>query len=104
MAREHQYRQSLIGDKIKGIALSRKAICTLILLVRIVGVLGVIMPMITCILVGNEATATKIVQNGVVPFFRKMSTIAHSLLYGFHLTELRKTIFKIVKCLMSCFC
>ena len=60
LAREHQHRQSLSGKKIKGIALSRKAICMLILLVGIVGVLGVIMPMITRILVGNEATATKI--------------------------------------------
>ena len=95
LTREHQHRQSLSGKKIKGIVLSHKVICTLILLVGIVGVLAVIMPMITRILIGNEATATKIVQNGVVPFFRKMSTIAHSLLYGFHLTELRN---KTIKC------
>ena len=43
------------------------------------GVLGVIMSMVlglTHILFGNETTAAKIVQNGVVPFFGKMSTIS----------------------------
>ena len=107
LAREHQHRQSLSGEKIKEIALSSKGIWTLILLVGVAGVLGVIIPIIlglTRILVGNETTAAKIIQNGVVPFFGKMPTIAHSFLYGFHLTDLRNTIFKIVKCLMNCFC
>lgn len=101
LAREHQRRQSLSGEKLRKIALSRKAICTLILLVGIAGVLGVIMPFIlaaTRLLVGNKTTAARIIQNGVVPFFGKMPTIAHSLLYGFHMTEIRKTIFRIVKC------
>ena len=101
LAREHQQRQSLSGERIKKIALSRKAICTLILLVGIAGVLGVIIPLIlapTRLLIGNETTAARIIQNGVVPFFGKMPTIAHSLLYGFHMTEVRKTIFKILRC------
>ena len=49
-----------------------------------------IIPMIlgfTRLLVGNESTFAKVMQNGVVPFFGKMSTIAHSLLYGSHKTE-----------------
>ena len=46
LVREHQRRQSLIEKKIKGIALSHKTICTLILVVGVVGVSGVIMPMI----------------------------------------------------------
>ena len=82
--------------------LSRKAICTLILLVGIAGVLGVIIPIILgfiCCFVGNQSTFAKVMQNGVVPFFGKMSTITHSLLYRFHMTEIRKTIFKIVKSL-----
>ena len=78
-AREHQRRQSLSGKKIKGIAHGHQGICTLILLVWVAGVLGVIIPIIlglTHILFGNETTAAKIVQNGVVPFFGKMSTIS----------------------------
>ena len=83
------------------IALSRKAICTLILLVGIAGVLGVIIPIIlgiTCLLVGTESTFTKVMQNGIVPFFGKMSTITHSFLYGLHMTDTKKTILKIVTC------
>jgi len=100
VAIEDQRRQSLSGERIKRIPLSRRAICTLFLLVGIAGVLGVILPIIlvaTRILVGNETTAARIIQNGVVPFFGKMPTLAHALLYGFHLTEVRKTIFKILK-------
>ena len=100
LAKAHQRRQSIRGDRIRKIALSRKAICTLILLVGIAGVLGVITPLIlgaTRLAVGNETTAAKITQNGIVPFFGKMPTIAHSLLYGFHMTEIRKTIFKMIK-------
>ena len=105
LAKAHQRRQSLSGERIRKIALSRKAICTLILLVGIAGVLGVIIPFIlivTRFLVGNETTGARIIQNGVVPFFGKMPTIAHSLLYGFHMTEIRKSIFKIFKCLTCC--
>ena len=101
LAKAHQHRQSLSGDRIRKIALSRKAICTLILLVGIAGILGVIIPLIlgaTRLLVGNETEIARIVQHGVVPFFGKMPTIAHSLLYGFHMTEIRKSIFKILGC------
>ena len=101
LAREHQLRQSLSGERIRKIALSRRAICTLILLVGIAGVLGVIMPFIlaaTRLLVGNKTAAARIIQNGVIPFFGKMSTTAHSLLYGFHMTEIRKSILKMLKC------
>ena len=102
MAKERQCRQSLSGERIRKIALSRKAICTLILLVGIAGVLGVIIPIIlgiTRLLVGNKSTFAKVMQNGVVPFFGKMSTIAHSFLYGLHMTDIRKTILKIVTCM-----
>ena len=61
-------------------------------MVGIAGVLGVIIPIILTVinlLVGDKKTSTKILQNGVVPFFRKMSTTAHSLLYGFYKTEIR---------------
>ena len=105
MAKERQRRQSVSGERNRKIALSHKAICTLILLVGIAGVLGVIIPIIlgfTHRLVGNESTFAKVMQNGVVPFFGKMPTIAHSLLYGFHMTEIRKTILKIVKPLKCC--
>ena len=105
MAKERQRRQCLSGERNRKIALSRKAICTLILLVGIAGVLGVIIPIIlgfTRRLVGNESTFAKVMQNGVVPFFGKMPTIAHSLLYGFHMTEIRKTIFKMIKSLKCC--
>ena len=102
LAKERQHRQSISGERNRKIALSRKAICILILLVGIVGVLGVMIPIIlgfTRRFVGNESTFAKVMQNGVVPFFGKMPTIAHSLLYGFHMTEIRKTIFKIVRSL-----
>ena len=100
LSKARQHRQSVSGERMRRIALSRKAIFTLFLLVGVAGVLGVIIPIILGItrsLVGNETTAAKILQNGVVPFFGKLSTIAHSLLYGFHLTEVRQTIFKILK-------
>ena len=99
LAKERQRKQSISGERNRKIALSCKAIWTLILLVGIAGVLGVIIHIILGItrhFVGNESTFVKVVQNGVVPFFGKISTIAHSLLYGFHMTEIRKTIFKIV--------
>lgn len=100
LARDHQQRQTRAGEKLRRIALSRKAICTLFLLVGVAGVLGVIMPIILGItrrLAGNETMTAKILQNGVVPFFGKLPTIAHSLLYGIHLTEIRQTVFKILK-------
>ena len=105
LAKEHHLRQSMSDEKMKKIALSRRAICTLILLVGIAGVLGVVIPIllgITRILVGNETTAARIVQNGVVPFFGKMPTIAHSLLYGFHMTEIRRTIFNMLRLTRCC--
>ena len=100
LSKAHQRRQSVSGERLRRIALSRKAIFTLFLLVGIAGVLGVIIPIIlgvTRSLAGNETTAAKILQNGVVPFFGKLPTIAHSLLYGFYLIEVRQTIFKILK-------
>ena len=91
---------SLSDERIRKIALGRKAIWTLILLVGIAGVLVVIIPTILGItrrFVGNESTFAKVMQNGVVPFFGKMSTIAHCLLYGFHMAEIRELV-KSLKC------
>lgn len=100
LSKQVQRRQSLSGERLTRIALSRKAIWTLVLLVGIAGILGVIIPLILSsirLLVGNATETARIIQNGVVPFFGKMPTIAHSLLYGFHLPEIRKAILKMLK-------
>ena len=100
LSKERQRRQSISRRRMRRIALSCKTIFTLFLLVGIAGVLGVIIPIILGVtrrFAGNETTAAKILQNGVVPFFGKLQTTAHSLLYGFYMTKVRQTIFKILK-------
>jgi len=89
------------GQSQQGYVINRKALMTLILLAGIAGLLGVVVPIIlgaTRLAVGNETVGARLVQNVIVPIFGKAPTMAHALLYGFHLTEIRKSILKMIKC------
>lgn len=100
VAKERQKRQSVGTEKNKKMALSGKAIRTLFLLVGMAGLLGVVIPIMlgfTRAFVGNETAAARAIQNGVVPFFGKMPTTAHSLLYGFYLSDIRSAIAKMLR-------
>jgi len=89
------------GQNQQGYVINRKALITFILLAGIAGLLGVVVPillLVTRLAVGNETVSARFVQNVIVPIFGKSPTIAHALLYGIHLTEIRKNIFKMIKC------
>ena len=76
-----------------GYVINRKAIITLILLAGIAGLLGVVVPIIvgvTHLVVGNATDSASFFQNMIVLIFEKAPTMAHVLLYGLHLTEIRK--------------
>ncbi|XP_065887802.1 muscarinic acetylcholine receptor M3-like [Dysidea avara] len=89
------------GQSQQGYVINRKALMTLILLAGTAGLLGVLVPIllgVTRLTVGNETVSARFVQNVIVPIFGKAPTMAHALLYGFHLTEIRKNILKMIKC------